>query len=134
LFGDPSTAQTISNVNLDLLDTMIGINIEGDFADQGINTSENIVNKDVPMFRFFFKAGWGCQPIRKRSEVSAKIGAVELMKEDIILGNDFKNYAYFIAGIRRKFNSHWDLVGTWRGSFSKTFKSNLVAIGIGYHF
>jgi hypothetical protein len=63
LFGDPSKAQTITSVNLDFLDTIIGVNIEGDFADQGINADENIDEKDVPMFKFFFKAGGDASPL-----------------------------------------------------------------------
>jgi hypothetical protein len=40
----------------------------------------------------------------------------------------------FSAGIRRKFDEHWELTASWKGTFGKKFTRHIGSIGVGYNF
>jgi hypothetical protein len=45
-----------------------------------------------------------------------------------------RNSALFIAGLHKRFDTHWELTASWRGLFSKTFRNNIFSAGLGYNF
>jgi hypothetical protein len=90
--------------------------------------------EDEPGMRVFFRAGYGYQPIRKFSNATFSVGEAIFAGENLVLNHPSKHHITLTAGFRKKFNAHWNLDGSYQGSFSKDSSTNSLSLGLGYNF
>ncbi|MDE6432296.1 MAG: autotransporter outer membrane beta-barrel domain-containing protein, partial [Opitutales bacterium] len=116
------SAQSVSKVNFDFLDTTVGINIEKEICNS---------SRADRSLRLYARAGWNCQPLRHHSTISAEISG-----KSGVVDPEFgsHNSAVFIAGLRQRLNANWEIIGEWNGSFNKKHSNNVVTVGAGYSF
>ncbi|MDR2779030.1 MAG: hypothetical protein LBB16_01950 [Puniceicoccales bacterium] len=130
---NPAKSQRIGGVKFDFLDTILGCNIE--YEHTSITDYEYFGNKEqngnnARGMRLFFRGGLGIQPIRKCSIVDHEVDTGEYP----MLRYPPKRYAMVVAGFREKFDEHWELAGSWKGTFGKNFAMHVVTLGVGYNF
>lgn len=117
-----AAVREFSKVNSDSLNTTVGVNIEKEL--------HSALRADSRL-RLFMRAGWNCQPLRNHSTLTARTMGTSFHPD-----SDFCLHDSFIisAGFREKFNTHWDVVAEWNGSYNKRSSNNIVSLSLGYSF
>jgi hypothetical protein len=121
-----SGSQSVSKVRHNFLDTIIGVNVEKEFQDKSNPASR---------FRTFLKMGWCCQAMRKHSSAAVQFDIPQLQGVyPPSFGYPSRNSLALVAGFRKKFNEHVDLLCSWHASFSKNARNNILSATLGYTF
>ncbi|MDR2720687.1 MAG: autotransporter outer membrane beta-barrel domain-containing protein [Puniceicoccales bacterium] len=121
-------AQSLSKVKHNFLDAIIGLNLEKEIQNK---------NDFDSGLRLFLKAGWHHQLLRKHSSATVKFDVPDLRNVDAyspLFDYPKKSAVVFVAGLRKKFNQHWEIAGHWNGTFARNVRRNLCSIFLGYDF
>jgi hypothetical protein len=119
-------SQHISGTKHDIFTTVLGLNIEKEFLDDG---------QDDRKLTLSLKSGWECHAIRKYSHTTAtfdnRVGIGEFTPT---FGHADKHAAIIsIEGVK-KLNNHWNIVGFYVARFNRDIHTHNISSGVEYSF
>lgn len=113
---------TLSSINQDLLDFVLGWNIEKEWQNQ---------QKPDARIRTYARLGWHCQPVQNHSTGTAYIGGMSMIPE---FGYADKNSFTAQLGLRNKLNQNWEWYADYVADVSGNYRYQNLSLGIGYTF